>query len=104
MPQKVGFQPVTEIKVVGVVGFIKGEYTHAGTWVNVFSRIISEFVIWVISAICVFKPKGKPMEKNLHKKLRCKVYESAYKKSLHLHGEERLTLELFNLNGNPKPS
>ena len=35
MPQKVDFQPVTEIKVVGVVGFMKRQVTPYGTGAKV---------------------------------------------------------------------
>ena len=35
MPQKVDFQPVTEIKVIGVVGFMKRQVTAYGTGAKV---------------------------------------------------------------------
>jgi putative transposon-encoded protein len=35
MPQKVDFQPVTEIKVVGVIGFMKRQVTAYGTGAKV---------------------------------------------------------------------
>ena len=35
MPSKVDFQPVTEIKVVGVVGFMKRQVTPYGTGAKV---------------------------------------------------------------------
>jgi putative transposon-encoded protein len=35
MPQKVDFQPITEIKAVGVVGFMKRQVTPYGTGAKV---------------------------------------------------------------------
>jgi putative transposon-encoded protein len=35
MPSKVGFKPVTEIKIVGVVGFMKRQVTAYGTGAKV---------------------------------------------------------------------